>query len=66
MRKVKRVEKEAGSVEEGTRRRTGSEKRARPAPTPSGDGVVSATAVAPGRSEAEPRSVRLLAHDTRR
>jgi len=65
MRKVKRVEKEA-AAEEGTKRRTGSEKRARPAPTPSRDGVVSATAVAPGWREAEPRSVRLLAHDTRR
>ena len=65
MRKVKRVEKEAGEGEEGSKRRTGSEKRARPAPTPSRDGVVSATADAPGRREAEPRSVRLVAHDTR-
>jgi hypothetical protein len=33
---------------------------------PSRDGVVSATAAAPGRSEAEPRSVRFLAHELRR
>src|SRR4051812_3525588 len=63
MRKVKRVAKEAcagaarGSAR-GRRRRTGSEKRARPAPTPSLELVVSATASwRPWRIEAEPRSV---------
>uniref|UniRef100_A0A0A8YMR9 Uncharacterized protein n=1 Tax=Arundo donax TaxID=35708 RepID=A0A0A8YMR9_ARUDO len=65
MRKVKRVEKEAGAAEKGRRKRMGSEKRARPAPTPSRDGVVSATAAAPGSRAAEPRSVRLLAHEMR-
>jgi hypothetical protein len=65
MRKVKRVEKEA-CCGGRRRKRTGSEKRARPAPMPSLELVVSAMAAAPGRMEADPRSVRLLAHEMRR